>query len=221
MVNSRLLLPVALLSLGLVFQASAADPDSPVGFLIFKDIPAMPNRDAKVIEFIWAEEFTQVVNYRVKGNPRQGRLFREKVPAVVRYPDFSKSTLTTPADFGELQKEIERLTGIAKEFPQTEDRIAKAKEELEATLETYADGQVLVNGRWINQDATTRPARDKGSYIDKMTVEDENGIDKTYYNVHVLTIEPDRVRITHSEGSAAIPHSKLPDELKELWKFKS
>lgn len=214
-----LLMAPVFMTLAVTTTQAQSSPEV-TGFLLYKPIPAMADRDATLVQFASVDEHAQVVNYKAPGSNRSIRLFREKVPVVVEYQDFTGASFITPEEFGELQKQRETLVEVAEKYPQTKDVVTAPIAKLDDALKKFGEGKIMIKGVWTTEEEAKRSVNDNRSYIASMTIREKDGTQKTYYDVRVLTIEFDRVRVTHAEGSLSVPHSQLPPELQELWKFK-
>jgi len=194
-----------------------AQTNTATGIVIHRYSPTGSDHLADATEFSTIEKFQRVTNFVRASDRKQIRLMNAQVAAVIEYPNFTTSSFTTAEQIEALREQVKRNEDLTDRFPKSQALLSEMSKKIEASLQLFDQGKVLVAGRWTERSGMASPSDSvKG---EELIITTEAGIQRTFSGVKVTGKTPDALRIMHSGGAATISFEELSKEDQAKYDF--
>ncbi len=184
------------------------------GVVLTKQTPSESEAYWKPIEFGSIENYPTSVVITPKGTKQTSTITRYQIGVVIEFVDLNATSIVSEDQFNKFKAARDSLAGYASQCKQAADILSAVVQNYDQVLRYYADGNVLIAGKWISKhDYEAKMKADQLAATAGSIPELVSG-GKTFKNVRVTKVVGDRISIMHEGGIASLHASELAEEVR-------
>ncbi len=195
-----------------LFLLSTAPSLTAAGVVLTKKTPTDSEEYWNPIEFGSIENFPTSVVITSKGTKQTSTIPRHQIGEVIEFVDFNATSIVSEDGLSKIKAARDSVAKHASKCKQAAGILAAVVQNYDQVLSQYADGNVLVAGRWINKHDYAAKLKADALASTAGSIPEVIAGAKTFKNVRVTKVVDDRISIMHEGGIASFNSGDLSDE---------
>lgn len=195
-----------------LFFLSTAPSLTADGVVLTKKTPTDSEEYWNPIEFGSIENFPTSVVITSKGTKQNSTIPRHQIGEVIEFVDFNATSIVSEDGLSKIKAARDSVAKHASKCKQAAGILSAVVQNYDQVLSHYADGNVLVAGKWINKHDYAAKLKAEALASTAGSIPEVVAGAKSFKNVRVTKVVGDRISIMHEGGIASFKSGDLSEE---------
>ncbi len=182
------------------------------GVVLMKETSDQSEAYWQPVEFGSIENFPTSVVITVGATKQTTTIPRYKIGEVIEFRDFSMASVVTEDHIGRIKAEREVVAKRANQCKKAAAILSPVVKNYDQVLGDYANGNVLVAGKWINKYDYEAQMKADALAVNAGAISEIMLGKKAFKNVRVTKVIGDRISIMHDGGIASLNSAEMSEE---------
>ena len=191
---------------------STAPSLTAAGVVLTKKAPNDSEEYWSPIEFFSIENFPTSVVITLKGTKQTSTIPRHQIGEVIEFVDFNVTSIVSEDAVGKIKAARDSVARHASKCKQAAGILSAMVQNYDQVLSHYADGNVLIAGKWINKHEYGAKLKADALASTAGSIPEVVAGAKSFKNVRVTKVVGDRISIMHEGGIASLNSGDLSEE---------
>ena len=184
------------------------------GVVLTKQTPGESEAYWQPVEFGSIEKFPSSVVITVDATRQTRTIPRYQIAEVIEFRDFSSASVVTEDHISKVKIEREVVAKHANQCKKAASILSSVVQTYDQVLSHYANGNVLVAGKWINKHDHEARMKADALAANAGAISEIMLGKKVFKNVRVTKVVGDRISIMHEGGIASLNSGEISEELR-------